>query len=191
MTKQRGPGRPLDRTRDEAILSATLELFGEVGWDNLAVADVAKRARVGLSTIYRRWASKSELVAAAIATTLPAASLTSTDDAPTPEAILEAIRANLTGQRAPYFPGLIAAMHADSDMADAIRTAAIDPDRTRLRQYVADSLGPAADPDLVSLIADIGPAILVHRAIVIGEPLPPETTRQLSELMSQVIESNR
>lgn len=191
MTKPRGPGRPLDRTRDSAILDATLELFGEVGWDNLTVADVAKRAKVGLSTIYRRWNGKSELVAAAVASTLPAASLTSSDVPPTPEAILEAIRANLTGQRAPYFPGLIAAMRADPEIAGAIRTAAIDPDRHRLRQHVAERLGPSTDPDLINLLADIGPAILVYRAIVIGEPPPPETTRQLSELLSRIIESNQ
>lgn len=187
MTTSRGPGRPLDRTRDDAILSATLELFGDVGWDKLTLAAVARRAKVGLSTIYRRWESKAELVAAAIATTLPSGSSEPGASEPEPSAILEAIRSNLTGERAPYFPGLIAAMRADEAMADAIRTAAIDPDRDRLRQYVAERLGPSADPELVDLIADIGPAILVHRAIVIGEPPPPGATQQLADLIERVI----
>ena len=187
MTEPRGPGRPLDRTRDDAILSATLELFGEVGWDKLTIAEVARRAKVGLSTIYRRWDSKAELVAAAIATTLPSGSSQPGAPQPEPSAILEAIRSNLTGERAPYFPGLIAAMRSDPTMADAIRTAAIDPDRARLRQHVADRLSPDADPELVDLIADIGPAILVHRAIVIGEPPPPAATHQLSDLIEQII----
>lgn len=185
MTETRGPGRPLDPTRDDAILDATLALFAEVGWEGFTVADVAKRAKVGLSTIYRRWAGKSELVAAAIASTLPGSSVESVVP---PEAILEGIRANLTGDRATYFPGLLAAMRADSETAQAIRMAAIDPDRDRLRQYVADRLGSQADPGLVDLIADVGPAILVHRAIVLGEPPQPETTAHLTALIDQLIE---
>ena len=187
VTETRGPGRPLDRTRDDAILSATLELFGEVGWDKLTIAEVARRAKVGLSTIYRRWDSKAELVAAAIATTLPSGSSQPGAPEPDPSAILEAIRSNLTGERAPYFPGLIAAMRTDPAMADAIRTAAIDPDRDRLRQHVAERLGTDADPELVDLVADIGPAILVHRAIVIGEPPPSAATQQLTDLIERII----
>lgn len=187
MTETRGPGRPLDRTRDDAILNATLELFGEVGWDKLTIAEVAKRAKVGLSTIYRRWDSKAELVAAAIAATLPGGSSDVESSEPDPSAILEAMRSNLTGKSAPYFPGLIAAMHADPEIADAIRTAAIDPDRDRLRRYVAGRLREDADPVLVDLVADIGPSILVHRAIVIGEPLPAAITQQLTDLTERVI----
>lgn len=189
MTETRGPGRPLDRTRDDAILVATLELFSEVGWDGLTVADVAKRARVGLSTIYRRWDGKSELVAAAIASTLPGSSADPGDEVIAPESILEAIRANLVGDQAPYFPGLLAAMRADPETAEAIRMAAIDPDRNRLRQHVAERLGPNADQVVVDLIADVGPAILVHRAIVLGESPAPETVTHLTALIDQLVET--
>lgn len=189
MTTSRGPGRPLDPTRDTTILDATLELFSEVGWDGLTIADVAKRAKVGLSTIYRRWNSKSELVAAAIASTLPSTN-EPTDPPPSPETILEAIRLNLTGQRAHYFPGLITAMRSDPEIAAAIRSAAIDPDRNRLRTYVADALPQNTSNDLIDIIADIGPAILVHRAIVIGETLEPTITRQLGELIERTIDAH-
>lgn len=189
MTTSRGPGRPLDPTRHTTILEATLELFGEVGWDGLTIADVAKRAKVGLSTIYRRWDSKSELVAAAIASTLPSTN-EPTDRPPSPEAILEAMRLNLSGQRAHYFPGLLAAMRSDPKIADAVRTATIDPDRARLRTYVAASLPENTNNDLINLIADIGPAILVHRAIVIGETLQPSITQQLCELLEQTINAH-
>src|SRR6266513_127902 len=61
-------GRPRDGRADRAILSATLELMAEHGVDGLRTDDVADRARVGKATIYRRYRSKEELVAAAVGT---------------------------------------------------------------------------------------------------------------------------
>jgi len=48
------------------VLSATLEIFGEQGYAGLSVEAVAARARVNKTTIYRRWPTKAELVAAAL-----------------------------------------------------------------------------------------------------------------------------
>ena len=59
-------GRPRDERADRAILSAALELMAEHGVDGLRTDDVADRARVGKATIYRRYRSKEELVAAAV-----------------------------------------------------------------------------------------------------------------------------
>lgn len=61
----RGPGRPRDPAAGEAILRATLSLLAEDGYDGLSIDGIADRAGVGKATIYRRWASKEEVVAAA------------------------------------------------------------------------------------------------------------------------------
>ncbi len=58
------PGRPRDAGADAAIRQATLELLLEVGYQGLAMEAVAARAGVGKTTVYRRFASKRELVAA-------------------------------------------------------------------------------------------------------------------------------
>ncbi len=50
---------------ESAVLAATLELLGERGYD-FSVEDVAQRARVHKTTIYRRYESKATLVASAI-----------------------------------------------------------------------------------------------------------------------------
>lgn len=48
------------------MLQATLELLAEVGFDTMSIDAIAARAGVGKTTIYRRYASKEELVADAI-----------------------------------------------------------------------------------------------------------------------------
>jgi len=62
----RKPGRPRSAQAHQAILSATLELLAEVGFQALSIEQVAARAGVGKMTIYRRWPSKDALVTDAI-----------------------------------------------------------------------------------------------------------------------------
>ena len=60
------PGRRRDPTRDTAIADATLAVFVEEGYSALTIEGVAARAGVGKATIYRRYASKAELVVDAV-----------------------------------------------------------------------------------------------------------------------------
>ncbi len=62
----RKPGRPRSAQAHKAIIDATLELLAEEGFQGLSIEAVAARAGVGKTTIYRRWASKDELVMDAI-----------------------------------------------------------------------------------------------------------------------------
>lgn len=58
-----------------AVLDATTTVLREVGPDNMAIADVAARAGVHETTIYRRWGSRENLIVAALldnsSTTIP------------------------------------------------------------------------------------------------------------------------
>ena len=65
-TNKKTPGRPRSVQSHQAMLQATLELLGEVGFEAVSIEGVAARARVGKTTIYRRYSSKEELVADAI-----------------------------------------------------------------------------------------------------------------------------
>lgn len=62
----RPPGRPRSAAADEAILQAALELMAADGYRALTMERVRERSGVGKATIYRRYGSKEELVAAAI-----------------------------------------------------------------------------------------------------------------------------
>src|SRR3954452_19284245 len=59
-------GRRLSEDRSDVILGTVLELINETGYDQLRMQDVADRANVGLSTIYRRWPTKQDVVRAAL-----------------------------------------------------------------------------------------------------------------------------
>lgn len=59
-------GRPRDLSRDRAVLQAVRELLVEEGYQALSVHRVTLRCGVHVRTIARRWATKAEMVAAAI-----------------------------------------------------------------------------------------------------------------------------
>jgi AcrR family transcriptional regulator len=59
-------GRPRDPQVDAAILTAAMELLGEVGYARLTMDQVAARAGVSKPTLYLRWPNKVALVADAI-----------------------------------------------------------------------------------------------------------------------------
>jgi AcrR family transcriptional regulator len=60
------PGRPRSAQSHQAMLQAALELLAEVGFNAMSMEAIAARAGVGKTTIYRRYASKAELIADAI-----------------------------------------------------------------------------------------------------------------------------
>src|ERR1700729_2117030 len=54
------------KPRERAILSAVIELLGQVGYEAMTMDAVAARAHASKTTIYRRWPGKPELVRAAV-----------------------------------------------------------------------------------------------------------------------------
>jgi len=66
--RRRGRGRPPGGSEPivGAILDATLKLLGSHGYAALRVEDVAARAGVNKTSVYRRWPAKSDLVTAAL-----------------------------------------------------------------------------------------------------------------------------
>ncbi|NEB81095.1 helix-turn-helix transcriptional regulator, partial [Streptomyces sp. SID14478] len=56
------PGGRTARVR-AAVLDAAGDVLAEEGFDRLDLADIARRADVGKTTVYRRWGSPTGLVA--------------------------------------------------------------------------------------------------------------------------------
>ena len=55
-------GRKRDPARDVIILEAAIDVLAEVGFDSMTMDMVAARAKAGKATVYRRWASKADMV---------------------------------------------------------------------------------------------------------------------------------
>ncbi|WP_328903477.1 TetR/AcrR family transcriptional regulator [Streptomyces sp. NBC_00441] len=62
---RRGPGRPREERVTRAVLEAVVELVTENGMGALTMDAVAARAGVSKPAMYRRWATKQDLVLAA------------------------------------------------------------------------------------------------------------------------------
>ncbi|MGL5850662.1 MAG: TetR/AcrR family transcriptional regulator [Phycicoccus sp.] len=58
--------RPRERRVDDAVLPVALELYFRGGLDGLSLVEVARQAGVSRQSVYRRWATKLELVLAAV-----------------------------------------------------------------------------------------------------------------------------
>jgi len=58
-------GRPRDPHVDQRILDAALELFAQRGWTGMTMDGVAQCAHTGKTSLYTRWPSRHDLLAAA------------------------------------------------------------------------------------------------------------------------------
>lgn len=115
-------GRPRNRKIDEAVLTATAELIGEVPYAELSVGAIARRAGTSKPAIYRRWPSKAHLVHEAVFPIGEATQISSTGSLAVD--IREMVRrvAGILGA-APAraaLPGLIGEMAADPTLHAAL-----------------------------------------------------------------------
>ncbi|MFE2019726.1 TetR/AcrR family transcriptional regulator [Streptomyces sp. NPDC059499] len=116
------PGGRTARVR-EAVLRAAGDVLVEQGFDRLDLADVARRAEVGKTTVYRRWAGTAGLVADLL-TDMAEQSVPRTDTG----SLDEDLRANarlvvrtLTDPRqGALFAAVIAAATCDARTAEAL-----------------------------------------------------------------------
>jgi len=89
------PGRPRSADADKAILRAALKLFAERGLEGAGIEQIAHRAGVARTTVYRRWSSRESLIAEAIAQGRGAAEQEAMASGASPKATVEAVVASL------------------------------------------------------------------------------------------------
>src|ERR1700710_270745 len=156
-------GRTLSPERSDAILGTVLDLLKEVGYDQIRMQDVADKACVGLSTIYRRWPTKQDVVRAALECDQAAEKFTVTGDARTDvKSCLTELANGLTGDQGQTLLGFLAVMRTDPEVGAIFRETMINRMQTHLRDLLASELGEDF-PDL-DLRATAGPAILFYPA---------------------------
>jgi AcrR family transcriptional regulator len=116
--------RTLDAEREQAILRATYEMLGEVGYQGLRVDAVAARARASKATLYRHWPTKAGLVADAVRVCKAV-----DEDVPDTGSLrgdlvswFGSIADSVAGEQGPILAGLFMAMHTDADLATELRS---------------------------------------------------------------------
>ncbi|MFD7129918.1 TetR/AcrR family transcriptional regulator [Streptomyces sp. NPDC059894] len=190
----RRTGRPRSAAADAAILAATREALVELGWSKLTLGDVATRAGVAKTTLYRRWAGKNELVVDAVAELFDELEL---PDRGSLAADVEGVVAQFAAilARPEARSGLMAVV-AESTRDDAlrarIRCSIVEPQKDlvlegRARAQDRGELPPEPDPGqaarTVDLIFDVVAGAVVHRTLVSGQPADEEWVRGFTRVL--------
>jgi len=164
-------GRRRDASRDDALRQATIELLVEHGYDRLTIDAIAARARAGKATVYRRWASKADLVVDAVTRGYPGVDLPDTGSVRGDlEALVCGIDHNYDQEfKTRLFSGLVPALLQSPELRDAFQKA-ISP------QPVLDVIlergvqrGEIPAPKNPELISALFPALAFYRMIMFGE----------------------
>lgn len=157
-------GRPRDEERTAAILDATHVMIHTKGWNELTMGDIAKQAGCGLATIYRRWGTKEELVAAAM-TDRPLPPIEETGDARTD---LRSLLLGLGGEISTMGTsviGFIAATQSDKVLHQAFSEGVLSVARPRFRSLLAELLTDAS-PHLDLLVDAICGSLIMRAGIL-------------------------
>ncbi|MGA5141141.1 TetR/AcrR family transcriptional regulator [Streptomyces azureus] len=175
-------GRPRSATADAAILAATREALVELGWSKLTLGDVATRAGVAKTTLYRRWAGKNELVVDAVAVLFDELELPDSGSlAADIEGVVLQFAAILARPEAKSgLMAVVAEATRDDALRERIRASVVDRQKRlvlegRSRAQVRGELPPEPDPATASrtadLIFDMVAGAVVHRTLVSGGPV--------------------
>lgn len=172
-------GRPRDPGRDAAILGATLELLGEVGYERVTVRAIAQRAGAGLATIYRRWPTKEDLVVDAITSfrDLPAPPGPSDDPIENVVGVASVMIDMLQGPQRGLIPNLIGQLPRNPELAETLRTRVIPPRLGVITEQLRAL--PDVDPERVEDAAVLIPATLFFKSLVLGQALTEDDVRQV------------
>jgi len=181
-------GRPRSQEADRAIMGATVELLAERGLAAMSIEEVAARAGVGKSTIYRRWPSKGLLALDAFVASFRA-------EQPLPDTgtlrgdLLDALHAWVRAvTRTPMgrlLADLIAEAQHDPELRAAWRDRVLEPLRSQHRimldRAIARGEIPATTDQEVVLDLFFGAA--QHRLLLGHLPMTEEFIRAVVDLI--------
>ncbi|MDP5314806.1 TetR/AcrR family transcriptional regulator [Streptomyces poriferorum] len=187
-------GRPRSVAADEAILEATRASLVDLGWSKLTMGDVATRAGVAKTTLYRRWAGKNELVVDAVAVLFDELEL---PDLGSLSADVQAVVLQFAALlERPETQTALMAVVAESTRDEALRTRIRDSIVNRQKHLVLQGRQRAQERGelpveqdeakaalTADLIFDVIAGAVVHRALVSAEPVDEDWARRFTLLL--------
>lgn len=194
LTRPTRSGRPRSAAADAAILEATRASLVDLGWSKLTMGDVASRAGVAKTTLYRRWAGKNELVVDAVAVLFDELELPDLGSlAADVEAVVLQFAALL---ERPETRTALMAVVAESTRDEALRDRIRNSIVARQKRLVLQGRERAqrrgelpVEPDgevaarTADLIFDVIAGAVVHRALVSAEPVDTDWARRFTLLL--------
>ncbi|MFE5935724.1 TetR/AcrR family transcriptional regulator [Streptomyces sp. NPDC056470] len=187
-------GRPRSVEADAAILEATRAALVELGWSKLTMGDVAGRAGVAKTTLYRRWASKNELVVDAVAVLFDELELPDLGSlqADIEHVVLQFAALLQRPETKTALMAVVAESTRDEPLRERIRTSIVDRQKRlvlegRQRAQERGELPSDRDPTSVDstddLIFDVIAGAVVHRALVSAEPVDAAWVQRFTALL--------
>ncbi|MFD8425464.1 TetR/AcrR family transcriptional regulator [Streptomyces sp. NPDC059668] len=187
-------GRPRSAAADAAILEATRAALVELGWSKLTLGDVATRAGVAKTTLYRRWAGKNELVVDAVAVLFDELEL---PDRGSLAADIEGVVLQFAAildrpETKTALMAVVAESTRDEPLRERIRTSIVDRQKRlvvegRARATARGELPPESDPEAsartADLIFDVVAGAVVHRTLVSAEVADEEWVRAFTRVL--------
>lgn len=187
-------GRPRSAAADVAILEATRAALVELGWSKLTLGDVATRAGVAKTTVYRRWAGKNELVVDAVAVLFDELELPDRGSlAADVEGVVLQFAALLERpETKTALMAVVAESTNDAALRDRIRSSIVDRQKHlvmegRARAQARGELPVENDPEAAArgsdLIFDVIAGAVVHRSLVSSMPVDANWARDFTRLL--------
>lgn len=187
-------GRPRSAEADAAILRATRASLVDLGFSKLTMADVAARAGVAKTTLYRRWANKNELVVDAVAVLfdeleLPDRGSLASD---VEGVVLQFATLLEQPETKTALMGVVAESTCDDALRARIRSAIVERQKRlvvdgRRRAQERGELPREEDPRAADrntdLVFDVVAGAVVHRVLVSAEPVDEEWARRFTLLL--------
>lgn len=165
-------GRKRDHRRDGVILDAALAVLAEHGYDGMTIDIVAARAGSARATVYRRWATKEDLVLAAVARmSRDDVSLEALPDTGSLREDIVAMILPLSDAeqqiRIQAIAALLSLSRRDRRLAGAATGAGIGPwiEVTRILMQRAVDRGEFPAPSDLDTLAELIPMMCVSRAV--------------------------
>ena len=158
-------GRPLDETVTDSILQSTIALLQEIGFDDISIALVAKKAGCGRGAVYRRWKGKTELIVDAFGhRPAPHIDLSGSPEQNLRAAIDAAI--DEFAEHKVYMSGFVSAMREHPELKARYQSAMVRPMLDLLMRQIADMIGE--EHSALPLLAESVPGVLLHRLLISG-----------------------
>ncbi|WP_328536634.1 TetR/AcrR family transcriptional regulator [Streptomyces sp. NBC_00344] len=193
-SKHTRTGRPRSAEADTAILEATRAALVELGWSRLTMGDVATRAGVAKTTLYRRWANKNELVVDAVAVLFDELELPDRGSltADIEGVVLQFAALLAQPETKTALMAVVAESTTDEGLRGRIRSAIVERqkrlvtigrERAQARGELPYENDPEASDRQTDLIFDVVAGAVVHRALISGEPVDGDWARDFTLLL--------